>query len=72
MEFPLWFSELRTRLVSMRLHVQSLAPSSGLRIPHCGKLQHRLKMQLGSRLTAAPLIQPLAYKLPYAMGVALK
>ena len=31
-EFPLWLSELRTRLVSLRMPVRSLASLSGLRI----------------------------------------
>ena len=47
-EFLLWFSGLRTLLVSMRMWVQSLALLSGLRIPRCGKLQCRSKMWFGS------------------------
>ena len=39
----LWLSRLRTRLVSMRMWVQSLALLSGLRIQHCLKLQCRLQ-----------------------------
>ena len=34
-EFPLWLTGLRTRLVSMKMWVQSLALLSGLRIWHC-------------------------------------
>ena len=38
----------RTCLVSMKMRVQSLVSLTGLRIWHCHKLQHRLKMWLGS------------------------
>ena len=31
----LWLRKLRTRLVSMRMQVLSLAPLGGLKIPHC-------------------------------------
>ena len=41
---PVWLSGLRTPLVSMRMRVQSLASISVLRIWHCQKLWHRLKM----------------------------
>ena len=41
-----------------------MAPLSGLRIQCCHKL--------GCRLTAASPNRPLAWKLPYAMGAALK
>ena len=57
----------------------------GLRIQHCCELWCRSQMQLGSRhccghcwallwcrLAAAAPVQPLAWKLPYAMGAALK
>ena len=37
-EFPLWLSGLTTRLVSLRLQVQPLAPISGLRIWCCHEL----------------------------------
>ena len=46
------------------MQVQSLALLSGLRIWCCHELQ--------CRLAAAAQIQPLAWKLPYATGVALK
>ena len=45
-EFPLWFSELRTRLVSMKMWVPFLASFSGLRIQHCHDLWCRLQTQL--------------------------
>ena len=41
-EFLLWLRGLRTRLVSMRMRVPSLASLSGLRIQCCRKLQCRL------------------------------
>ena len=40
-------------MVSVRIEVRSLASLSGLRIWHCCKLQHRLKMQLGSGVAVA-------------------
>ena len=71
-QFPLWLSRLRI-CVSMRMQVQSLAPLGGLRIQDCCKLQRRLQMLcLWCRPTAAALIQPLAWELPYVAGVALK
>ena len=61
------------RLVSMRMRVRF----SG--IWHCCELWCRSQMQLGSqllwllcRLAAAALIQPLAWELPHAVGVAIK
>ena len=78
-EFWLWLSGLRTCLVSLRMQVQSLALLSGLRIWPCLKLQRRSQMWLDvallwlwHRRTAAALIQPLAWKHPYATGMALK
>ena len=63
----------------MRLHVQSLASLSGLRIWHCHGLWQRSKIQLGSciavvwySVAATAPVGPLAWELPYAMGVALK
>ena len=63
----------------MRMRVRSLASLSGLRIWRCPELWCRSQMKLRSpllwmwcRLTAAALIQPLAWELPYALGVALK
>ena len=49
MEFPLWLSRLRTRLVSMRVQVQSLALPSGLRIQHCHELWCRSQTLLSSQ-----------------------
>ena len=46
------------------MQVRSLASLSGLRIWHCRELWHK-------SAAAAP-IQPLAWELPYAAGVALK
>jgi len=54
----MWLSGLRTQLIAFRMPVRSLASLSGLRIWYCHKLQ-------------AP-IQPLAWELPCAAGVALK
>mgnify|MGYP007098915468 CR=1 FL=1 len=47
-EFPLWLSGLRTRLVSMRMRVQSLALLSVLRIWHFRELWCGSQMWLGS------------------------
>ena len=69
----------QTQLVSMRMQVQSLASLSGSRIWHCHELWCRSQTWLGShiavavvQLAAAALIRPLAQKLPYAAGTALK
>ena len=78
-EFPLRLSGLRTRLVSMRMRVQSLALLSGLKIQHCHKLWYRLQIRLGSSVAVA-VAQPAAaapiplqaQELLYAAGVALK
>ena len=65
----------------MRLWVLSLVLLNKLRIWHCLELQYRLQMLLHSNLallwlwrrpTAGAPIQPLAWELPYAMGMALK
>ena len=53
MEFSLWLSGLRTRLVSMRMWVQSLASLSALRILHCHKLECRSQIWLRSGVTVA-------------------
>ena len=53
------------RLVSTRTQVQSLALLSGLRILHCHE-------ELWWRPAPAALIWPLAWELPYALGMALK
>ena len=52
-ELLLWLSRLRTRLVSMKMQVQSLALLSGLQIWCCCKLQHRLLMWLRSGVAVA-------------------
>ena len=52
-EFPLWLSELGTRLASMRMQVRSLASVSGLRIWHCHKLQCWLPMGFQSLVAVA-------------------
>ena len=52
-EFLLWLSGLRTRLVSVRMQVRSLASLSGLRIWHCHKLQQRWQIQLRSGMAVA-------------------
>ena len=63
----------------MRMWVQSLASLSGLRIQHCCELWHRSQTWLGSHIAVAlayaaaiVLIGPLAWKPPYAAGVALR
>ena len=60
----------------MRLRVWSLASHSGLRIRCCYELwrrsQTRLRSSVAVAAAAAALIQALAWKLPYAEGVALK
>ena len=55
----------------MRTQVRSPALLSGLRIWHCCELWCRSQMRFGSCVAVAP-IQPLAWELPYAAGVALK
>ena len=80
-ESPVWFSSLRTRLVSLRMQVQSLASLSGLRIWHCRKRRSvgcrcgsdpAVLLWLWCREAAAAPIQPPAWELPYASGEALK
>ena len=57
----------------MRMRVQPLALLSGLRIQYCPELWCGSQTWLGSGIAVAvALIQPLAWELPYAMGVALK
>ena len=66
------------QLVSMRLWVQPLASLSGLEIQCCHDLWYRScildpsLLWLWHRLAAVAPIQPLAWGLPYATGVALK
>jgi len=63
----------------MRLQVRSLALLSGLRIRRCRELWCRSQTRsdpvllwLWCRLVATAPIRPLAWELPYAMGVALE
>ena len=66
----------------MRMWFQSLALLSELKIQCCCELWCKSQMWLGShvavamvefrRPAAAALILPLAWELPYALGVALK
>ena len=75
----MWLSELRMQLVPMRIRVQSLASLSG---EGCGiatscSVGHRcvsdlVLLWLWPRLAGAAPIQPLAWKLPYAVDAALK
>ena len=55
----------------MRIWVQPLASLSGLSFWCCCELWYRL-LWLWCRLAATALIRPLAWDLPYAVGVALK
>ena len=81
-EFPLWLSKLRTRLVSTRMQVQSLASLSRLSIRPCRQLWcrsvgHRHSsdptlLLLWHRPAAAAPNQPLAWELPCAASAALK
>ena len=50
---PIMAHQLKSRLVTMRMWVQSLALLSGLSIPHCHKLQRRSQMWLGSGIAVA-------------------
>ena len=50
---PIVAQQLGTRLLSMRMHIRSLALLSGLRIPHCPELWCRLQTQLGSCIIVA-------------------
>ena len=61
-----------TRLVSMRMQVQSLASLSRLRIQLCCELWCRSQTRLGvGQQLVALILRPLAWELPYAMDVAL-
>ena len=59
-----------------RTWVQSLTSLSGLRIWHCCGLWCRSWTRLGSlvavAVAATPLIQPIAWEPPHALGAALK
>ena len=65
-----------TQLVSMRTPVQSLTSLSGLRIRLChvgGRHgSDSVRLRLWQRSAAVAPMWPLAWELPYAMGVALK
>ena len=70
-DFPSWLSGNKSDLVSMRMHVQSLASFSGLRIQHCRELCCRLQCSLDPELlwlwcraAAVALIWPLALHMP--------
>ena len=67
-KFPSWHSRIKS---NQNPRVQSLALLSGLRIRCSCELWCRLQMWLRSHIAVA-VIQPLAWKLPYAMGAALK
>ena len=67
------------QLGTMKLPVPSRASLSGLKIQPCRELSCRSQMQLRSGIAVAVAwsaavapIQPLAWELSYAMGVALK
>ena len=51
--FLSWLSRLRTRLVSMRMWIQSLALLSELRIQCCSELQCRSQIWLGFGVAVA-------------------
>ena len=55
-EFLLWLSGLRTRLVSMRMQVPSLALLRGLRIPCCCELWCKLQRQLRFSIVVAVVV----------------
>ena len=78
-ESTLWLRGLRTRLVAIRIHMQSLASLRGLRIQHCHKLWYRSQMQLRSGVAMAGVYisscssdSSPSLILPYAAGLALK
>ena len=68
-----------TRLVSMRTQVQSLASHSGLRYGIAVSFEKGCRggsdlawLWLWCRSAAAAPVQPLAWKLPYAVSAALR
>ena len=72
-------SGFRTQLASMRTWVRSLALLSGLRIQHCHSFGVGVGCRCGSdvmllwcRSASSAAVGPLAWELPYVMGVALK
>ena len=69
----------QTWLVTTMMRVQSLASLGGLRIWHCCELQcrsqtrlHPMLLSLWHRPVATALIWPVAWELPYSVGVSLK
>ena len=72
---PIVVQQKWIQLGTTRLWVQSLALLGGLRIRRCYDLWCRQQTWLRSgiaRPAAVPLIWPLAWETPYAVGVALK
>ena len=73
MGVPAAAQQKQIRLGTMRFRVRTLASlSSGLRIWRCRQLWCGSQTQLRSRVAVAVAIRPLAWKFPYAAGVALK
>ena len=76
-EFLLWLSRLQTRIVSMRFDPWpcSVSEGSGVAVSYsvgcrCGS--DAVMLWMWCQLAATALIQPLAWELPYAVGMALK
>ena len=75
---PVVAQQVKNPTWGLRIRVQSLASLSGLRIWCCQKQWCRPQMRWGPALwlrcrsTAAALIPPLAWELPYAAGAVLK
>ena len=72
LKFLSWRSGWRIQLRTMGLRVQSLALLSGLRIRRCRCGSDLTLLWLWRRPVAMALIRPLAWKPPYAAGVALE
>ena len=79
LELLLWLRGLRTPPVSMRMQVQSLPSLSGLKLSIWHHSSCNVDLTCASdpvllwyRLVAVATIQPLAWELPYAAGMALK
>ena len=78
MEFPLWYSGNESELMKMR--VWPLPCSKGWGICRCSELWYigcrqgldHVWLWLWCRTAGTAPIQPLAWELPYAKGVALK
>ena len=74
---PVVAQRQRVQLGTMRLRVRSLASLSGLSVAVSCGVGRRLGsdpalLLLWCRPAAVALIRPLAWELPYAMGIALK